>query len=147
MKKAIKETDNNDKQINVDYFYRLLCTKENMILVHGNQSCTNSDPHVGKHVDQTKMFKCFTHSNKVDQVIHSHDEEMGGIGIPGPSCSRRSRLNGLLPTNIQNQDQPSRSSNKAEVKEQSSTFSKEKRKRHAPENGHHNHHDKKVKSK
>ena len=57
MKSAIKESmENNDRIINVDYFYRLLCTMKpmgNMNLVH--EDC-HPESHPGRHVDPDQIF-------------------------------------------------------------------------------------------
>ena len=88
MEKAITESVENDKQIDVDYFYRLLCTSENMILVH--TKCHPNVQHVGKHVDPDKMFKGPTNSNSFAPATQSQDKEMDANESPGPSG-----LNGL----------------------------------------------------
>ena len=110
MEKAIKESVWSGKEVNVDYFYRMLCTSENMILVH--TKCHPNEPHEGKHVDQDQMFKCPTNSNSLAQ-----DKKMDATDSPGPS-----RLNGVrAPIYDQNHElyEPLR-----------------KRKRLASENGH-----------
>ena len=54
MKEAIMESVENGHRIDVEYFYRKLCTKENMILVH--DKCHPNDPHRGHHVIWDEMF-------------------------------------------------------------------------------------------
>ena len=42
------------RKINVAYFYQLLCTSQNMNLIH--KKCHSNDLHEGKYVDDNYIF-------------------------------------------------------------------------------------------
>ena len=51
---AIMASVDHGRVINVAYFYQLMCTKQNMNLIH--RRCHNNHQHEGKHVDPDLIF-------------------------------------------------------------------------------------------
>ena len=66
MKKAIKDSLKNDsREVNVEYFYRMLCTmgpKGNMNLVH--EKC-HPESHPGQHLDPNQLLKNATGRKRI----------------------------------------------------------------------------------
>ena len=50
---AIRRRVEEGKVVNVHYFYRILCTKDNMTLVH--RRCHGQKPHEGFNVDPERI--------------------------------------------------------------------------------------------
>ena len=86
MKKAIKESVDNGRKINVDYFYRKLCTSENLNLIHDD--CEHPGSYKGQNVDDNEMYmdEESENSNNFAELYRIiPDREMGGNNIEGSS--------------------------------------------------------------